>query len=93
MLGLPQECKLEDALPYFLKFGSVVWVCMGNGFMLLDYEKSESAKKVLNSKHVLKGRRLFIDRREYKEMSKYSKKYFLNTFFTILQCVLIVNIA
>lgn len=43
---------------------------MGIGFLLLDYEDPKSANKVLNKPFFFKGRRLFIQRREYKEPSK-----------------------
>lgn len=64
--------KLEQLVSYFETFGSIVWVHMGVGFLLLDYEEPESAEEVLNTDHYLCGRKLYIQRREYKEPSKYS---------------------
>lgn len=69
--GFNSICKLEELLDYFQKFGTVVWVHMGMGFLLLDYEEPESADAVLNINNFVGGRKLFVKRREYKEPSKY----------------------
>lgn len=51
---------------------------MGVGFLLLDYDDPDSADKVINTDHFIFGRKLYIQRREYREPSKYVLSMVLN---------------